>query len=544
VTDVNRTSPNPVDFLADSAMTGMPQLGAHHLPVSLHAFVTDTASRMGVDPVSVALAAIVTCASVIHESWRIQPKRHDTTWTEAARLWGAIVGDPSILKTPVISVCTRPVERLDALARSRHAVATREYQQALGSWKAAGGNALDEPRSPRLERYLVEGTTVEALTEVLRDDADAKQCAPQSRVLIRQDEMSEWIAGFDRYRGGGRGGSDRGAYLRLYNGGRHVMDRIGRGSFAIPNWSACILGGIQPEPIRKIAQEAADDGLLQRFLFCVPERQCIGEDRRPDTDAIARYEALVIALAAPGPAADAHSPRDERSVVVLSAEAHRHRTEIDDLARGVAALPDASSRLKASLGKWPGIFARLALCFHLIEAADDNANDQTQTPQGVLSESTARCAAALMRDVLLPHLLRAESVMFSSTQSEHARWIAGWILAKQAQRIAVRDVVQAYRPLRAPENRRALFEVMESMVMMEWLRPEEQINTSRPPSAWMVNPLVHSIFATQAALERDARAAVRRQIGETLRRHASGTTVVANVADPQFQPESGRGHQR
>jgi hypothetical protein len=33
---------------------------------------------------------------------------------------------------------------------------------------------------------------------VLRDDMDAKQRAPAGKVLVRQDEMSEWLGSFDR----------------------------------------------------------------------------------------------------------------------------------------------------------------------------------------------------------------------------------------------------------------------------------------------------------------------------------------------------------
>lgn len=129
---------------------------------------------------------------------------------------------------------------------------------------------------------------MEALSEVLRDDDEAKHRAPAGRVLLRQDELSEWLATFDRYRSGGRGGADRGAYLRLYNGGRHTVDRVTRGSFTVPNWSACVLGGIQPEPIRRIAREADDDGLLQRFVYCVPILKEPGQDRRPNASAIER----------------------------------------------------------------------------------------------------------------------------------------------------------------------------------------------------------------------------------------------------------------
>jgi hypothetical protein len=207
------------------------------------------------------------------DEWRLQPKVHDHGWTESPRLWAAVVGDPSILKTPILKANTAPIDRLEPVARERHENAMRGYRSHMKAWKEAGSDPASEPRQPRLDRYLVEGTTTEALTEVLRDDYKATQNAPAGKVLVRQDELSEWAASFDRYRSGGGGSADRGAYLRLYNGGRYTVDRVSRETFAVPNWSACILGGIQPGPIRKLAKDAADDGLLQRFCYCVPARQ-------------------------------------------------------------------------------------------------------------------------------------------------------------------------------------------------------------------------------------------------------------------------------
>jgi hypothetical protein len=122
--------PDPVDFLADDTLTGPPELRPDHLPDALFGFVADTAARMGVDPTSVALAALIACASITDDAWRIQPKARDHTWTEGPRLWGAIVGDPSILKTPVIRACTAPIDVLDAQARQRHAAEMRAYKVA------------------------------------------------------------------------------------------------------------------------------------------------------------------------------------------------------------------------------------------------------------------------------------------------------------------------------------------------------------------------------------------------------------------------------
>jgi len=185
------TWPEPIDFLADAEMTGAPELRPEHLPPAIAAFVADTAARMGVDPATVALAALVTLSSVAHETWRLQPKQNDDTWREGARIWGAIVGDPSILKTPVIQAATRPIDNIDMLARGRHELAMVAHRAEMAALKADNAPSGSGPPPPRLDRYLVENSTVEALTEVLRDDPEAKQRVPMGKVLIRQDEMSE-----------------------------------------------------------------------------------------------------------------------------------------------------------------------------------------------------------------------------------------------------------------------------------------------------------------------------------------------------------------
>lgn len=352
--DESEIWPDPVDFLSNDT-TGAPELRADHLPEALYPFVKDTALRMGVDSAAVALIAVVSLSSVASDTWCLQPKQHDDTWTENPRLWGAIVGDPSILKTPVLRACTAPIDTMDAQAREQHKDDLRRYKVDYKAWKDAGANPSTQPTLPRLDRYLVEGTTMEAISEVLRDDAEAKQNAPAKKVLCRQDEMSEWLASFDRYRSGGHGGADRGGYLRLYNGGRYVYDRIGRGNFAIPNWSACIVGGIQPDPIRRIAKDAAEDGLLQRFCFCVPPDQVEGEDRKPDRDALQRYRAIFPALAILRP--PTATTYDGADALVLHKDAHQYRREINRLAKVTAAMPDTTGRLKAALGKWPGLFA-------------------------------------------------------------------------------------------------------------------------------------------------------------------------------------------
>jgi hypothetical protein len=519
VENVTEQWPDPIDFLSDGEMTGVPELLREHVPAALYDFISDTAERMGVDPAAVALASFVSCASVATDDWRIQPKQYDDTWTESPRLWGAIVGDPSILKSPVIAACTRPIDGLEMAARERHDAEMRIFRIKEAEWKKAakkGDNEGEAPRPPLLDRYLVEGTTVEALSEVLRTDDQARMNTPAHKVLVRQDEMSEWIGGMDKYKsGGGGGGSDRGAYLRLYNGGRYTVDRVLRGSFSVPNWSACFLGGIQPGPIQKIASNAEEDGLLQRFMYCVPGRQDLGVDRKPDHNARRRYEALITALTALTPGID--QTADKASHVTLSAEAHAYRERMNKLARVMAAMPDTSSRLKAAYGKWPGLFARILLTFHLINLADARAQGSGRPHSMVISGETAAMAAAYMEAIVLPHLQRADAIMFATKQTGHARWIAGWILAQAQPRVAKRDITRAYGDLRAPELNQTLMAVMDTLVMLGWLVPEEPSNPARPIAAWQVNPKVGLLFAARGEAERARRKAAQAEMAELIK---------------------------
>jgi hypothetical protein len=178
----------------------------------------------------------------------------------------------------------------------------------------------------------------------------------------------------------------------------------------------------------------------------------------------------------------------------------------------MASLADTSSRLRAALRKWPGLFARLCLTFHLIEIADPNLAAEEAPHTDVVSEATARRVANFMRDIVAPHLLRAEAIMFSTVQSGHAQWIAGHILAHGMDRITSRDIVRAYRELRPPEARAELDAVMASLTTVGWLEPEVPSNPVKPVSGWTVNPAVHIAFEARAERERALREKSRAEI--------------------------------
>lgn len=210
----------------------------------------------------------------------------------------------------------------------------------------------------------------------------------------------------------------------------------------------------------------------------------------------------------------------------LSEDAQAEREAIEELARAQAGLPDTSNRLKSTLGKWPGLFARLLLTYHVIEQADCRNRDLEPPYPGVVSTQNARRVAAFMRNVLLPHTLRADGLLFATRQTGHAHWIAGHILAsediKAAGKVTARDITRAYGALRAPEMRAELQAVMTQLEVVGWVRAEMPENAMRPITTWHINPALYSSFATRAAAERDrrrkaqaeAQAAFRKAAGE------------------------------
>jgi hypothetical protein len=502
--------PEPLDVFGDCDLLGAPPLRHDYLPDAISGFALDTADRIGIDPAASAVACLVTAAAAIPETWRLQPKRYDTDWTERACLWGANVGDPSVKKSPVVAAATKPLDALEAKARERHNEELAAWSAQVAALKREKAPPEEWPPKPRADRYIVENATVEALSEVLRTGEGARFNAPLGKVLVRQDELTELIANMDRYRVGGRGGGDRGAYLRLYNGGPFTVDRIQRGSFTCPSWSACLIGGIQPEPLRRLAVEGDNDGLLQRFILIVPGPCDAGSDRAPDSAAAKRYRAAIAA------ATTLHPPvvAGERAPpVVIHADGHAHRERIDRLAEAVAAMPDASPRRRSTLGKWPGLFARLLLTFHVIELADHAARGLSQMSPLVASAENARRVAALMEHILLPHMLRAERVLGDTAGQTHAAWIAGHILAnpdvRAAGRITARDVVRAYGALRPPEARPALLDAMSALETFGWLAADPPRGGSPHPTSWRVNPNVFSRFAERAAAERERRERVK-----------------------------------
>ena len=105
----------------------------------IEAFAFDRGMTMGCDMSGIAVGALAVCAAAIPDDIRLQPKKHDTEWQEAARLWVALVGDPSTMKTPMMSAAAKPLRRIDNEM-------ARDNQDAMDEWHQAAERGTEERR--------------------------------------------------------------------------------------------------------------------------------------------------------------------------------------------------------------------------------------------------------------------------------------------------------------------------------------------------------------------------------------------------------------
>ena len=211
------------------------------VPEPLRGWIVDVSERMQIPPDFAAVGAVVVAGSLIGRKVGIHPKRHDD-WLVIPNLWGAVVGRPSLLKSPALAEVMKPLSRLVAEAYEEYQKAMLAYEtdvMVAEATKAAlkdelkkaakeaarSGNRskLDEiarrsqdtevPEEPVLRRYKTEDATVEKISEILLEN-------PRG-ILVHRDELSGWLRNLDKQ---GREG-DRSFYLESLE--RHGKLRCG-----------------------------------------------------------------------------------------------------------------------------------------------------------------------------------------------------------------------------------------------------------------------------------------------------------------------------
>jgi hypothetical protein len=477
--------PEPVDLWGKF---DPPELPSNLLPPVIEKFARIEGRMMGADPAGIAMAALCVCAAAIPDSIKIQPKRYVDFWTESARLWVAVVGDPSTMKTPIINLAAWPVKRIDAKLFQAF---LREKEQ----YDALPAEERRQAPPPKQVRVRIEDITVEAAQEVLKDSPDG--------VLCLQDELSGWFGMMDKYSGNRGGMKDRSFYLQAWNGGQYVVNRVSRGAVMIPNLSMSVLGGIQPEPLRKLASESVDDGLLQRTCPVVLRAAVSGRDE-PADPINAEYGNLIDALHCtklPEVGSDGNFFL-QSAVLRFDDGAQAIRADLEKKHLELQSFEAVSKKLSAHVGKYNGILARLCVIFHCIEHAGRPLPIE-------VTEDTARRAADFLHKFMLPHAVAFYAgVLGLSDDHEQLTAVAGYILAHKLEKFTRRDFQRSVTTMRGLGGK-DIDKVLDQMDALGWLsRGVSRRPTDLPP--WHVNPRCHELFRGRANQEVKRRAAAKK----------------------------------
>jgi len=479
------------------------------LPEPLRGWIMDISERMQIPPDFAAIGAVVVAGSLIGRKIGIHPKRYDD-WLVVPNLWGAVVGRPSLLKSPALADVMKPLSRLIAEAYERHEEDIKSYeaealaaeamkaafkdevkQAARESRKAGNRSKLDEvvaerrnvepPEEPTVRRYKTEDATVEKISELLLQN-------PQG-ILVHRDELSGWLRNLDKQ---GREG-DRAFYLESWNGtGSFDVDRIGRGSLHIPALCLSILGGIQPGPLSSYVWASTqgkegDDGLLQRFQLLVwPDtlKEWHNVDRWPNAEAKSRaYEVFKRLDALTAQEFGAIAEEDDTPAVRFTPEAQEAfdewRDELETTLRGEDLLP----ALEAHLAKYRSLMPSLALLFQLVDFVDGT------------DESGAVGLGAVLRAAAWCKYLRTHAErLYSSAQNPATE--AARALLERIRKGEVKDgstVRAIYRKqwakLASSETVNAAAEVLEEF---GWLRVETLKTEGRSTTEVHLHPTLRA----------------------------------------------------
>ena len=451
----------------------VPDFPLEILPAVVRCYVEEQSRVIGCDASALAMACLAGFSGALDHSFKIKMMRNGD-WHDSVRLWVMLVGDVSVKKTPIVNAATKALMRVEVEQIKKYEQELAEYKEQLDEWDKKSGDPKPEKPVPP-PRYVTSDNTVEKLGEILAQ-------SPRG-ILVKRDELAGWLGSMEKYGGGKAANSDRAFWLEVYNGGPHVIDRIKRGTQAVENLSASILGGIQPDKLAEI-HGLPSDGLLQRFIPVMTRGGRFRVDAPADTSG---YDQLIERLMKMKPATviladDAHP---------IMEELHRHLHDLQQAGEGIA------QGFAGFVGKLQGYAGSLALILHLISA-----------PEGPLlvSRQTVENVKKLILDFILLHAFEFYRTADTVTGGDRIQRIASWIVTSGVKFVTTRDLTRNVTGMRGLGLRNIQAQV-SPLVAGGWLVPDL---LGPENTKWHVTPAVARQFEARKREEERRKSEVAR----------------------------------
>jgi hypothetical protein len=369
---------------------------------------------MQTPPDFATISAIVVTGSVIGAGCSIRPKRFDD-WEVIPNVWGAVIAPPSCLKSPTLSESIRMLDRLQAEYSKQFDTesAANEFDKKMVDAQlkdidgkigaTAKGNGKDgvvrsediaalkqsyieltqnAPPEPARRLFKANETSVQSMTKLQNEN--------ERGILVFRDELTGLLVKWDRE----DGQDERAYFLEGWNGnGSYTDNKIGRGLVEAKQICIGLLGGIQPDKLKRYlyqAMQGNNDGLVQRLQLAVwPDipKDWRLVDTAPDKGAKDRAYAIIKALAemdfiSHGAVQGEHDNRP-----------HFHFNEpaqavFNDWLTNLQTvkIPSEDNPLMVEhFGKYRSLMPSLALIFHCIDIADNKVSGQVSEKAALLA---------------------------------------------------------------------------------------------------------------------------------------------------------------
>ncbi|MBM3504938.1 MAG: DUF3987 domain-containing protein [Alphaproteobacteria bacterium] len=214
-------------------------------------------------------------------------------------------------------------------------------------------------------RLFTNDSTIEAVALL--------SAANRKGILLSRDELSAWLANFER-----RGGNDRGFWIECYGGRPYTIDRVKNARpVHVEHLSVSICGAAQPDPLQEFLLNGGDDGLASRFMYFFPRaKRFLRPQSVADQDwALAAFRRLN----ALQPDIDQVDGKAKPRVVPFTREAEdllvtwrqQHEARV------------SAGKFASWLGKCPGLVVRLTLVIEYLAWSEQDGRADTAVSGGV-----------------------------------------------------------------------------------------------------------------------------------------------------------------
>ncbi len=409
------------------------------LPEPLSTFCQEVSRAVGCDESFPAMVVLSVCSSAIGTSRQLCIKYG---WFVPPIIWTLLIGESGTQKTPPFRMAMGPLKEKQQRDVDFFTSESAQYQTDLKAYKREHkqwlknqeGDEPEEPTQPVRKRCIVQDATIEALAPILNEN-------PRG-VLLARDELSGWLAGFDKYSNKATASSEVPKWLEIYNAESITIDRkTGDERFLFvrrPFVSIC--GGIQPGILAKcLTEEHKESGLQSRLLMTFPPRQ--PKEWRDDElsqSTQARYSDCIQGLFRLQPQEDS-----KPATLSLTPEARElFKSYVNKTGQEQAAL---HGHLASQWSKLEEIPARLAIIIHSVRQVTSGVVDHWSIDAETMQ------AAIDLGEWFKDETLRINRVLTIPEHERQVLQLVSWIQT-QGGSITARDLAKARRDITSSEE--------------------------------------------------------------------------------------------